>query len=499
MKHIYFKWWLILLPAALLGCWDPIPEENGDDSGTSDTSTQTTDSNSDTSESDTITDSNRFDSDTVTDTVTRTDGPDTDSGTSDSESSSDTESGSTDTGDSETGSGTDINTDSGTDLDTDSETEVFTDTDTESGTDTDTESGTDTDTDTDTESGTDTDTESGTDTDTDTEFGTDTDTDTDTTTATIHYFGRFDFREPESPGCAWSNCGAGVRFEGGSLDVRLSGAGSISFQVVLDGQLHMEIVTLGAAMSDDPTVRTYRIVNGVTIGIHDVRMYRNPEAMFGVVKFHGFDSPDGTLLASPPPFTRRIEIIGDAISAGYGNDGCPFSAATEKGASAYGPLVAKQLDAIVHVEAWSGKGMTMNNDGSTENVIPDLYAYSLPGDTQSEWDYSQYIPDAVVINLGTHDFAANVNRDNYISDYTAFVTRLRGYYPDALILCAINSSTNVFSDEIDEIIDTLNDSNVKKIDLNSPNWKGCDGYPDLTAHQAMANTLTTRLQEELGW
>ncbi len=124
MKRCAIKLCFVFLSIVLLGCWDPIPVEIEDGSGTSDTSTLTTDSNSDTSETDTITDSSRFDSDTTTDTVTRTDGPDTDSGTSDSESSYDTESGLTDTGDSETDSHTTIepNTDvEGTDTDTPTE------------------------------------------------------------------------------------------------------------------------------------------------------------------------------------------------------------------------------------------------------------------------------------------------------------------------------------------------------------------------------------------
>jgi hypothetical protein len=124
MKRCVIKLCSVFLFIVLSGCWDPLPVDYEDGSGTSDTSTQTIDSNSDTSETDTITDSNRFDSDTITDTVTRTDGPDTDSGTSDSESSSDTDSVSTDIGDSETGSDTTIepNTDV-EDTDTDTLTE----------------------------------------------------------------------------------------------------------------------------------------------------------------------------------------------------------------------------------------------------------------------------------------------------------------------------------------------------------------------------------------
>ena len=221
--------------------------------------------------------------------------------------------------------------------------------------------------------------------------------------------------------------------------------------------------------------------------------------MFGAVTFHGFIAPDGDLVASPFPFARRIDIIGDSISAGYGNTGCPFSAATEKGALAYGPIAARALGAIAHVEAWSGKGMAMNLDGSTNELVPDLYNYALPDDDQTGWDSGDFIPDVIVINLGTNDFLAGVDRNNYIIAYEEFIARLRMDAPDACILCAINGSGDAFSDEIDEVIADLDDANVEKINLNGPNWNGCDGHPDLAAHQSMGDALAAHLRTRLGW
>ena len=328
--------------------------------------------------------------------------------------------------------------------------------------------------------------------------------DTETATATgpnelVHYFGRFDTREPNSPGCAWTYCGAGVSFEGDALDVLLSGAGGISFQVVLDGELHAEITTEGGLWNSRSSASSYRIVENVSAGPHSVQIYRNPEAMFGAVKFHGFEAPSGTLVASQFPFSRKIEIIGDSISAGYGNAGCPWAPENEIGSATWGALAARSLGAIAHVVAWSGIGMVMDYGGETDNQMPELYGYALPEDTQTPWDYSSYIPDVVIVNLGTNDFNGGVNSATYTNTYQEFVTRLRGYYPDALILLAINLTSDPFSDELDDVIANLGDSNVEKINLNIPSWGGCDGHPDLAAHQAMADTLVTRLREEMGW
>lgn len=318
----------------------------------------------------------------------------------------------------------------------------------------------------------------------------------------IHYFGRFDTRNADAPQCAWTNCGVGVRFEGKALSVQLSGAGRISFQVMVDGILYKTITTNGSAWSSSSTINTYDLVNNLEPGEHDIQLHRNPEASFGAVRFHGFTITDGELIESPFPYNRKIEFIGDSISAGYGNAGCPWAPDNEIGTAAWGPLAARELNAIANVIAVSGIGMASSYSGDTEKQMPKLYGYAIPSDFQTDWQYSQYIPDVVVINLGTNDFSSyhnGVDRNVYIYTYTQFVQRLRSYYPDAYILLATNTSNSSFSDELDEVLANLQDSNVEKINLNTPNWSGCDGHPDLDAHKVMAESLISHLQAKLDW
>jgi len=318
----------------------------------------------------------------------------------------------------------------------------------------------------------------------------------------VHFFGRFDTRDPGTPKCAWTNCGVGVRFEGDALDIQLSGAGRISFQIMLDGEYHKTITTDGAAWSNSTTKTTYRIVDTAGPGEHNVQMYRNAEASFGAISFHDITVTNGKLAQSSFPFDKKIEIIGDSISAGYGNAGCPWGPDNEKGSSAWGPLAARKLGAVAHIIAVSGIGMVTSYSGATEDQMPERYSYALPADKQSQWQYSQYIPDVVVINLGTNDFSSyhnGMDRNTYIYTYQEFVHRLRSYYPDAYILLATNTANDSFSDELDEIISGLSDNNIEKINLKTSNWNGCDGHPDLNAHQTMADTLVAHIKAVLGW
>lgn len=69
----------------------------------------------------------------------------------------------------------------------------------------------------------------------------------------------------------------------------------------------------------------------------------------------------------------------------------------------------------------------------------------------------------------------------------------------ALILCAVNTSGDSFSAAIDQVLVAVADARVLKINLDAPNWDGCDGHPDVVADQAMGASLAARLQVELGW
>ena len=109
--------------------------------------------------------------------------------------------------------------------------------------------------------------------------------------------------------------------------------------------------------------------------------------------FHGFDFGGGRLL---PPILRprKIEVIGDSISCGYGDEGlnatCPFDIEvrregkcpdgplppdfeekypdcnvarvpfTENQYLSYGSLVGRHLDADVSTLCWSGRGVQRN-------------------------------------------------------------------------------------------------------------------------------------------
>jgi lysophospholipase L1-like esterase len=295
-------------------------------------------------------------------------------------------------------------------------------------------------------------------------------------------------------------------FEGESVAVTLDDAGGNQFTVLVDGELRPTLIAQSGSNS-------YELANDLGAGPHQVEIYRRTEASFGTTVFAGFDFGKGALLAPPTPPPRRIEIVGDSISCGYGNEGasatCGFSADTENHYLTYGAIAARALGAEVVTIAWSGKGIIYNYDTDTDNPLPALYDRTLPNDAGSTWGFS-VASDAVVVNLGTNDFSTDGDptQQLFVDNYVALLERLREVYPEAFILCTVGpllsgADLDAARGGIADAVATrvaAGDDAVRAWEMNIANdMPGCDYHPSVATHQALANALVSQLQTDLGW
>ena len=319
----------------------------------------------------------------------------------------------------------------------------------------------------------------------------------------VHFVGRYDDGDPNAVRFSWPGSGAVVRFDGTGARVRLDDPAGY-FTVVVDGAVQARLETT-------PGERVYELAASLPAGEHTVELYRRTEGAFGPTVLLDVEL-DGSLLAPRPP-ARRIEILGDSITCGYGNEGadqfCNFSADTENHYLTYGAIAARSLGAELSTVAWSGKGVIYNYGDDTFEPLPEVYERAIPTDSAVTWSFD-WQPNVVVINLGTNDFSTDNDPTEqvFVAAYAGLLEQIRQHYPSAAILCSVapslgNPDQATALGYIDLAIAqraTAGDANVKRVDLSAPSsgW-GCDWHPSVATHQAMAAQLESVLHDELDW
>jgi lysophospholipase L1-like esterase len=250
-------------------------------------------------------------------------------------------------------------------------------------------------------------------------------------------------------------------------------------------------------------------------------LVKRTESMVGTATLLEVTPEGGALLEPPARSDRRIEFIGDSTVSGYGNEGetpdCPFTSGTENHYLSFARLTADALSAEEVSVSYSGKGVIRNLDGEAKSTLPNLYGRAVLVDSKSQWDFSQWVPQAVVIDLGTNDFVPGVpDPDAFVKGYEAMVRDVRAHYPDAQILVTLgpllsdsypagwNARTHARED-LQRVVDELKASGDDKVtflefpELVEGEPMGCDYHADLATHAKLAEQLVGTLRELMGW
>lgn len=266
--------------------------------------------------------------------------------------------------------------------------------------------------------------------------------------------------------------------------------------------------------------RIYTLADSLSSGTHTVALSKASEGQNGWNKLVEVRTPK--LLQADELPERKIEFIGNSITCGYGLDASSISCgegtwfAQHHAWLAYGPRLARRLEAQWMLSSVSGMGMHRNWN-SPGPVMPDIYqgVYMDYQDSTSQWNFDRYKPDLVVIALGTNDFSEGdgetprkeLDGDAFVNDYTQFAERVRGRYPNAQFLL-LNSPVfesgkkRKLESYLERVIQNRKadgDSSLSLYTFAGRYTEGCDGHPGKRGHQQMADSLEPVIRKMMGW
>ncbi|PWK47600.1 polysaccharide deacetylase family protein [Actinoplanes xinjiangensis] len=327
--------------------------------------------------------------------------------------------------------------------------------------------------------------------------------------AGVHTVGRLDDRGA-GVRYTWPGVYFESRFRGTSVGIVLDDAVN-DYEVQIDGRAAATLVTPG---------RTTHWIRDLAPGVHTVRLAKRTESPWTPGQFGGFA---GDLLGAPAARSRQIEFIGDSWTAGYGN----MSAGRDCSATgidrnsnadqAFGALTARTLGADYQLNAWSGRGLVRNYDGSDPGVdYLTYYDRVLQAADEAVWQRPPtWRPQTVVIGLGINDFSTPLHAGERWPDEAALAADFRAAYLDFLkklrqryghrtsFVLTYPSlwNTTALADSVQQVVAQRTADGDRRITaLHYDNAAlgldllGCDWHPSARDHRLLASALTTHLR-----
>ena len=316
----------------------------------------------------------------------------------------------------------------------------------------------------------------------------------------IRYYGR---NVHQSGSVIMNNIASGfeVSFYGTSLWADLdawfgSWYGYTRLSVLVDGETDTSdrVVIL-----DHGTTKTeYPLVTGLTEGVHTVKVLKRTEALSTSMTLYQLRT-DGYFKPVTQEEKLKIEAYGDSITAGYGNLRGDLADTTsseyQSGLETYATYTAWALNAEINVQARSGIGMYTSSGIDDTKQVNTGYRYTTY-DQAYLWNFENYIPDIVIINLGTNDMwnGSVFNGDTFVAEYVSFVKELAEIYGEktAFILVSglMEQGVDAYVRQVQEVL---------KNELSNPviryRFTQCEaGHPLVSEHLAASEELVAILE-----
>lgn len=343
-------------------------------------------------------------------------------------------------------------------------------------------------------------------------------------TAAVVFVGRFDTSDPLGPKAAWPGTRILTRFDGTAISVRLSETA----EAWMDGAPSYWDVSIddgpwrSLAMTADGRPRVFDLASQLPSGPHRVELYKRSETRTGITQFQGFNLHGGQFVTPPARQQRRIEVMGDAQSSGFGVEmldapaldcpGADHGGVYQSFRKAWGGRLGVMFDAEVHGLVYSGKGLIRNITPTDDDPLTSYYPRSNPSPVLAGhpplFDLGSWVPDLIVMTQGSIDLTTGVDRGAFAKAYRDFVIgTLRARAANAHIVMGVlgQSGHDVIPEIAREIIAERAAVGDDKMHLFEPaphtgdEMTGCNGHGTPAWHQRIADELAVEIRAALGW
>ena len=288
----------------------------------------------------------------------------------------------------------------------------------------------------------------------------------------------------------WPGVYVEILFTGSYLALEMD-RGTSDLNVFLDSQW-VATVDLGEGME------VYPISHRLKKGEHHLLITKRNEG--SPVTFKGIHIAEGET-TYPVPWDERpqLMVIGNSFSVGFGNESdfrkCIMPQSLTNNYMAYGPMIARGVGADYHMITVSGRGIVRNygaKPGEPHKTLPPIFERAVRA-RDKPWAMKDWIPDVIVVNLGTNDLSVGerVTQEEFTEGALDFLNYLRGQWPsaDMIYLAPTSGPLQLY---IGQLLDSMNKADTASPIIEVPYRvakRGCGWHPTIDGHRSIANLL----------
>lgn len=337
----------------------------------------------------------------------------------------------------------------------------------------------------------------------------------------LRYTGRIDWSREEEPVFVFPCTSVELCFSGAVLRIHVKNS-NVYWENYL-GVLADGVQSCHYLKNSGETVITLSMPESET-NRHQVMLFKRQDSCHEI-RILGFELGEGEqLFALPPRSERRIEVYGDSVSAGEVSEATDYVGREDPvhqgGYSnswySYAWMTARRLGAQLHDIAQGGIALRDRTGWFCEpeqigmETVWNTVRYHPALGKRMQWDFSKYVPQAVIVALGQNDsHPEDYMKQAYEGEqaecwrerYRSFLRELRGVYPKAEIICCTTLLQHDASWDraIGEVVASLADDGITQY-LFRRNGAATPGHLRISEAEEMAEELAAYIESrEIDW